>query len=232
MMWLNQFVSSSGYCSRRQADRLIKEKKVIINGKTALYGAKYHSGDIVEIDGNKIEMKKERVYLILNKPRGITCTAAAHIKGNIIDFVDYPERIFPIGRLDKETEGLILLTNDGGIVNDLLKSESQVEKDYLVTVNRAVTEDFLRKLATGVRIYNPREKDYTMTKPCKVIKQTDYQFKITLTQGLNRQIRRMCRRFQYTVTELERIRLKDITLGSLKRGEWRYLTEEEVAGLL
>lgn len=231
MIRLNQFISSSGYCSRRKADRLIKEGKVTVNGALVKQKSMIHDDDRVEIDGEVIKVKENDIYIMLNKPPGIICTSASHIAENIIDFVNYPERIFPVGRLDRQSEGLILLTDDGSIVNQLLREENNEEKDYIVTVNRGITSLFIDCLANGVDIYNPRKKDYTTTKPCKVVQLDDHNFKITLSQGLNRQIRRMCRRFQYTVTKLKRVRIKHMTLGELPVGEWRYLSEEEIKDL-
>lgn len=230
-MRLNQFISSSGFCSRRQADVLIKEQKVTVNGEMVALGHVIREGDRVEIDGQLIQAKKNDIYIMLNKPPGVTCTAASHIEGNIIEFINYPERIFPVGRLDKQSEGLILLTDDGSIVNELLREENNEEKDYVVTVNKPLTESFILDMSAGVEIYNPRKKDYVWTKPCEVIQLDDFRFKITLSQGLNRQIRRMCRRFQYTVTKLQRVRLKNIYLGQLELGQWRYLSDEEVNSL-
>lgn len=230
-MRLNQYISSAGFCSRRRAEQFIKQGQVTINGEIALLREDVAAGDVVKVAGELILAKENKIYLIFNKPPGITCTAASHIEGNIINYINYPERIFPVGRLDKQSEGLILLTNDGSIVNDLLKVENNQEKDYLVTVNREITEEFIRKMASGVNIYNPRKKDYQLTKQCNVSKISTYQFKITLSQGLNRQIRRMCRRFQYTVTKLQRVRIKNISLNQLEVGEWRHLTTDEIAGL-
>lgn len=228
MIRLNQFISSSGFCSRRHADRLIKEERVTVNGGPVKLGEMIRNDDQVEVDGKIIKAKENDIYIMLNKPPGITCTAAKHIEGNIIDFINYPERIFPVGRLDKQSEGLILLTDDGSIVNDLLREENNEEKDYIVTVDREITPIFIEQMSGGVDIYNPRKKDYTTTKQCKVIQIDNHRFKITLSQGLNRQIRRMCRRYQYTVTKLQRVRMKHMTLGELKVGEWRYLSEEEI----
>ena len=230
-MRLNQYISSSGFCSRRQAERYITAEKVLVNGKIAPHVYFVEEEDQVEVDGHTIAHTSEDIYVMLNKPSGVTCTASPAIEGNIIDFVSYPERIFPVGRLDKETEGLILLTNDGSIVNELMKEEHHQEKEYVVTVDNKITDTFIEELSNGVDIYNPRTKNYTTTTPCPVIQLDDFTFRITLSQGLNRQIRRMCRRFQYTVTHLQRVRIKHIKLGSLERGHWRYLTEEEIAGL-
>ncbi|WP_303969587.1 pseudouridine synthase [Sporosarcina ureae] len=230
-MRLNQYISSSGFCSRRQAERYITAEKVLVNGKMASHAYLVEANDQVEVDGHLIAHTSEDVYIMLNKPSGITCTASPAIAGNIIDFISYPERIFPVGRLDKETEGLILLTNDGSIVNTLMKEENQQEKEYVVTVDKIITGTFIEDLSNGVDIYNPRIKGYTTTNACPVTQINDYTFRMTLSQGLNRQIRRMCRRFQYTVTHLQRVRIKHIELGSLESGHWRYLTEEEIAGL-
>jgi 23S rRNA pseudouridine2604 synthase len=230
-MRLNKFISSSGLCSRRKVDVLIKEGKVTVNDEKISLGHVMSEGDRVEVDGQLIKAKENDIYLMLNKPTGVTCTAASRIEGNIIDFVNYPERIFPVGRLDKQSEGLILLTNDGSIVNELLLEENNNEKDYMVTIDKKITAAFIEEMASGVEIYNPRKKGNVLTKPCKVIKIDDNCFKITLSQGLNRQIRRMCRRFQINVTRLQRVRIKELPLGALALGQWRQLTEEEVAGL-
>lgn len=227
-MRLNNFISSTGICSRREADELIKQKKVKINGEIAALGYIVDSKDKVEVNGNLLKKKKNDVYIALNKPVGITCTTERHIKGNIIDFVNHPERIFPIGRLDKDSEGLILLTNDGSIVNEILRKENNHEKDYIVTVNKPITPDFIKCISKGVKIYNPVKKQYTVTNNCKVIKVNTNTFKITLSQGLNRQIRRMCSHLDYKVVKLQRIRIINITLKGLGIGKWRNLTSEEV----
>lgn len=230
-MRLNQYISSSGFCSRRQAERYITAEKVLVNGEIAPHVYFVQDNDEVEVDGIKIMHDIPSVYMMLNKPAGIICTAAPDIANNIIDFLSYPERIFPVGRLDKETEGLILLTNDGSIVNELMKEEYNHEKEYVVTVHKKITELFLLNLENGVDIYNPRKKTYTRTNPCKVVQLDDYTFRMTLSQGLNRQIRRMCRRYQYTVTHLKRIRIKHIALDTLAIGKWRYLSQEEIGNL-
>ncbi|MBE6065593.1 pseudouridine synthase [Clostridium cochlearium] len=227
-MRLNNFISSTGICSRREADELIKQKKVKVNGEIAPLGYIVDPKDKVEVNGKLLERKKNDVYIALNKPVGITCTTERHIKGNIIDFINYPERIFPIGRLDKPSEGLILLTNDGSIVNEILREENNHEKDYIVTVNKPITPSFINGMSKGVKIYNPVKKQYTVTNKCKVIKINPTTFKITLSQGLNRQIRRMCSRFGYNVIKLKRVRVSNITLKGLPVGKWRYLTDEEV----
>lgn len=227
-MRLNNFISSTGICSRREADELIKQKKVKVNGEIAPLGYIIEPKDKVEVNGKLLERKKNDVYIALNKPVGITCTTERHIKGNIIDFINYPERIFPIGRLDKPSEGLILLTNDGNIVNEILREENNHEKDYIVTVNKPITPSFINGMSKGVKIYNPVKKQYTVTNKCKVIKINPTTFKITLSQGLNRQIRRMCARFGYNVVKLKRVRISNITLKGLPVGKWRYLTDNEV----
>lgn len=227
-MRLNNFISSTGICSRREADELIKQKKVKVNGEIAPLGYIVDSKDKVEVNGKLLKEKKNNVYIALNKPVGITCTTERHIKGNIIDFVNHPERIFPIGRLDKDSEGLILLTNDGSIVNEILREENNHEKDYIVTVNNPITPAFINDMSKGVKIYNPVKKQYTVTNNCKMIKINANTFKITLSQGLNRQIRRMCSRLGYSVIKLQRIRIINITLKGLGVGKWRNLTSEEV----
>lgn len=231
-MRLNKYISESGLCSRREADDLIDQQRVTLNGEIASKGAKWLEGMTVCVDGDEIKQrvtisnKRKHVYIALNKPVGITCTTDQAVKGNIIDFVDHRERIFPIGRLDKDSEGLILLTSNGDIVNQILRSENNHEKEYLVGVNKAVSDDFLRRMARGVRIHNQ------LTKPCKVSRLAKYGFRITLTQGLNRQIRLMCEALGYKVTQLCRVRIINVQLGKLKQGGWRNLTEQELAGLL
>ncbi|CAM3287774.1 23S rRNA pseudouridine(2604) synthase RluF [Brevibacillus invocatus] len=224
-MRINKFISETGICSRREADRWIESKRVTINGVVAELGSAVVVGDDVRVDGKPIGSKKEAVYIALNKPVGITCTTELHVKGNIVEFVNHPERIFPIGRLDKDSQGLILLTNDGDIVNKILRAENNHEKEYIVTVDKPITPQFLQGMAGGVRILG------TMTNPCTVRKISDRVFQIVLTQGLNRQIRRMCSTFGYQVRKLERIRIMNITLGSLKIGHWRNLTAKELSEL-
>ncbi|WP_188067145.1 23S rRNA pseudouridine(2604) synthase RluF [Brevibacillus brevis] len=224
-MRINKFISETGICSRREADKLIESKRVTINGQIAELGSTVASGDDVRIDGQPLGVKKKDVYIALNKPVGITCTTELHVKGNIIDFVNHPERIFPIGRLDKDSQGLILLTNDGDIVNKILRAENNHDKEYIVTVDKPITANFLHGMANGVRILG------TTTKPCKVTKVSDRVFNIVLTQGLNRQIRRMCQAFGYQVRKLERIRIMNIALGNLKLGQWRNLTAKELTDL-
>ena len=230
-MRLNKFISSTGICSRREADELIKQNKVRVNGEIATLGYIVDKKDKVEVNGKLLKQKKNDVYIVLNKPVGITCTTERHIEGNIIDFVNYPERIFPIGRLDKDSEGLILLTNDGDIVNEILREENNHDKEYIVTVNKKITPSFINGMSKGVKIYNPVKNQYTVTKKCKVFKINDKTFKIVLSQGLNRQIRRMCQKLGYRVVKLQRIRIMNITLKGLPLGKWRYLTEEELKAI-
>lgn len=230
-MRLNKFISSTGMCSRRQADELIREKRVTINGQIATVGQSVNIDDKVCVDRKLLKQKKNDVYIILNKPRGITCTTERHIGGNIIDFVNHSERIFPVGRLDKDSEGLILLTNDGDIVNKILREENNKKKEYIVTVNKPITQSFIKGMANGVKIYNPVRNEYTITKKCELVKIKDNTFKITLSQGLNRQIRRMCSHFGYNVIKLKRVKIMDLTLGNLKIGEWRNLSSEEIENI-
>ncbi|MBI3187759.1 MAG: 23S rRNA pseudouridine(2604) synthase RluF [Gammaproteobacteria bacterium] len=226
-MRLNKFISETGMCSRRAADELISSGRVTINGKRAELGTPVNDGDEVRVDKRIISARQQKhVYLCLNKPVGITCTTERHIKGNIIDFINHPQRIFPIGRLDKDSDGLIMLTSNGDIVNEILRSENNHEKEYIVTVNKPVTDEFLTGMANGVRILE------TKTKPCKVTRVNKNTFRIILTQGLNRQIRRMCEVFGYDVNRLQRVRIINIKLGGLKIGQWRDLTEQELHKLL
>jgi 23S rRNA pseudouridine2604 synthase len=225
-MRLNKYISETGVCSRREADSWIEAGRVTVNGQIAQLGTKVQPGDTVCVDGKPVGAAKKHVYIALNKPPGITCTTERHVEGNIVDFVGHRERIFPIGRLDKDSEGLILLTNNGDIVNEILREENEHEKEYIVTVDRPVTEIFLNGMASGVRILG------TVTKPCKVSRLDRCTFKIILTQGLNRQIRRMCSFFGYKVVKLQRVRVINITLGGLKLGQWRELKPEEVRGLV
>lgn len=229
-MRLNSYISSSGICSRREADKLIEAGKVTVNGKKASIGEQVEEGDSVKVNGKLIVDKKKpkRIYIALNKPSGVTCTTEKHVAGNIVDYINHRERIFPIGRLDKESEGLILLTNDGTIVNEILRAENNHEKEYAVTVDRPLTEGFLKAMASGVTIFNPVKKKHEKTKPCKVKRVNDYSFKIVLSQGLNRQIRRMCQVHKYEVVKLKRIRIDRLKLGDLPPGKWRYLNNTEV----
>ena len=231
-MRINNFISSTGLCSRREADKLVLEQRVKVNGVFATMGQQVDESDVVEVNGQLLEAQKKRVYLVLNKPRGITCTTERHIAGNIIDYINYKERIFPIGRLDKDSEGLILLTSDGDIVNKILRSENAHEKDYVVVVDKPLTEEFMEAMAQGVRIYNPVRNEYTVTKKTSVHKINQTTFQMTLTQGLNRQIRRMCSQLGYGVVSLKRVRIMHLKLNNLPTGKWRHLSQDEVKELL
>ncbi|WP_019911345.1 pseudouridine synthase [Paenibacillus sp. HW567] len=226
-MRINKYISETGLYPRRETDRMISAGRITINGRVCEKGDNVEPEDIVAVDGAPITIaEREPVYLVLNKPIGITCTSARQVEGNIIDFVGYPSRIFAVGRLDKPSEGLILLTNDGGIVNQMMRSENGHEKEYVVTVDKPVTEDFLEKMAGGVEILGTR------TKLCVTYKISKTQFGIILTQGLNLQIRRMCKELGYRVLRLERIRIMNITLNGLERGQWRHLGNDELSELL
>ncbi|MBF0478937.1 MAG: pseudouridine synthase [Candidatus Omnitrophica bacterium] len=227
-MRINVFISSTGYCSRREADRLISSGEVLLNGAKALLGTNIGENDIVTIDGKRIEKKPETVYLAFNKPRGVESTTEHSNPDNIIDFIGYPERVFPIGRLDKNSSGLILLTNDGTIVNKILRSEFEHEKEYLVDVDKPVTESFIKAMSAGVRIFNPVRQSWIKTKPCQVKMLSPHSFSIVLTQGINLQIRRMTHELGYRVLKLKRIRIMHIKLQGLLSGKWRTLTESEV----
>ena len=224
-MRINKFISETGVCSRREADAWIEAGRVAINGERAALGSKVEVGDHVTVDGEPVGPRKSVVYIALHKPVGITCTTERALPDNIIDYIDYPERIFPIGRLDKNSEGLILLTNDGDVVNEILRAEHAHEKEYIVTVDRPVTPEFLEQMQQGVELLETR------TRPCLANRVAKHVFRIVLTQGLNRQIRRMCEALGYRVMRLRRIRIMHITLDDLEVGEWRDLTEEELREL-
>ena len=221
MMRLNKFISESGKASRRGADKLIEEGRVKINGRKAKIGDQVKPGDEVMVNGQRLRLARNNVYIALNKPVGITCTTEKNVKGNIIDLVNHPLRIFNIGRLDKDSDGLILLTNDGDIVNEILRAENNHEKEYIVSVDKPITPEFIEKMSKGVRILG------TKTLPCYVEQLSKYEFKIILTQGLNRQIRRMCEALGYEVYRLQRVRIMNIHLGNLPIGQWRDLTKKE-----
>ena len=225
-MRLNKFLGETGLCSRREADAWIEAGRVQVNGVTAVLGTQVSEDDEVRVDGKPLARRPNRVYLALNKPVGIECTTDRDVPGNIVDFVGHRERIFPIGRLDKDSEGLILLTNDGDIVNRVLRAEHEHEKEYVVSVDRPLTQEFLDGLASGVPILD------TVTNPCRVRQVGRNTFRIVLTQGLNRQIRRMCEHYDYTVRRLQRVRIMHIHLGDLGLGRWRELTPTEVQPLL
>ncbi len=225
-MRLNKFISESGLCSRREADAWIEAGRVTVNGKPGALGTKVGEGDTVLVDGRELPQRRRDIYLALNKPAGITCTTERDVAGNIVDFIGHRERIFPIGRLDKDSEGLILLTNNGDIVNEILRVEHGHEKEYLVTVERPVTPTFLSMMAAGVRIGGEK------TEPCVVTRVGSAAFRIVLKQGLNRQIRRMCSALGFRVQALKRVRIMHIGLGTLATGAWRDLTEAEIRPLL
>lgn len=219
---LNKYISDTGFCSRREADKLIEQGRVKVNGKLPELGTKVLEGDVVLIDDKPLNKVEKTVYMAFNKPAGIICTTERHIKGNIIDYIKHPMRIFPIGRLDRPSEGLIFLTNDGNIVNKILRAGNQHEKEYIVTVNRTIDRDFVQRMSNGLPILD------TITKKCKVEKLGEREFRIILTQGLNRQIRRMCTYLGFEVRTLKRVRIMNITLSGLASGQWRYLGEEEM----
>ena len=222
---LNKFISETGLCSRREADKLVEQGRVTIDGVKATIGMKVYKGQDVRVNGKSINKEEEQVYIALNKPVGITCTTEKKIKGNIVDFVGHDKRIFHIGRLDKDSEGLILLTNDGDIVNKILRSGNNHEKEYIVTVDKAINDEFIRRMGNGVRILG------TVTKKCFVKKEGPRTFRIILTEGMNRQIRRMCSALGFEVVKLKRIRIMNISLGTLKIGQWRDLTVKELKEL-
>ena len=219
---LNKFISSTGICSRREAERFITEGRVTINGKPTQLGNRVNEGDVVKIDGKPLKAKPKTIYIALNKPVGIVCTTDSKERKNIVKFVGHPQRLFPIGRLDKPSEGLIFLTNDGDIVNKILRAGNNHEKEYIVTVNKPINERFIKRMSNGIPILG------TVTKKCKVERVNDNVFKITLVQGLNRQIRRMCEYLGYEVKKLKRTRIMNVTLGNLKVGEWRELSSKEM----
>ena len=223
---INKYLSEIGYCSRRQADKLIEQGRIMINSKEAVMGYKVQKDDVIHVDGEKIKQKKsKRIFIALNKPKGVVCTTNAGVEeNNIIDFIKFRERIFPIGRLDKTTTGLILLTNDGDTANKILKTAYNNEKEYLVRVNRPISEDVLKKMSEGVAIVGKK------TRKCKVEKLKSTEFKIILTQGLNRQIRRMCEYFDFRVVSLKRVRIMNIKLD-VKEGKYRLLNDKEISEL-
>lgn len=232
-MRLNKHISDTGFCSRREADRLVAEGRVTVNGLRARIGAEVGEGDEVRIDGEVLRARtaakgqRRHVYIALNKPVGITCTTESSVKGNIVDFVGHEQRIFPVGRLDKDSEGLILLTSNGDIVNEILRAENKLEKEYLVEINHTVTDEFLRGMARGgIPMHGQR------TLPCRTSKLGAVGFRITLVQGLNRQIRLMAAHFGHRVKHLLRVRIGNVKLGHLKPGQWRNLTDAELRGLL
>ncbi|KEI07183.1 pseudouridine synthase [Clostridium botulinum] len=223
-MRINKLLSNYGICSRKEANRIIEENRIIVNGEVCIPGQWVEEYDEILMD-NELIKKKEKIYIALNKPVGIICTAAREVKDNIIDFLNYPEYIFPVGRLDKDSEGLILMTNDGELSNKILESENKHEKEYIVTVDKPFDDSFIKGMSEGVQLNGPK------TRPCIVTRINNDTFRIILTQGLNRQIRRMTRAFGYTVTKLERIRILNIKINGIDNGKWRYLTDQEINNL-
>lgn len=219
---LNKAISDTGYCSRREADKIIEQGRVTINGRKGVLGDRVGAADVVRIDGKQINSPQATVYIAFNKPRGVTSTTELHIKDNIISYINYPQRIFPIGRLDKDSEGLIFLTSDGNIVNKILRAGNNHQKEYIVTVDKPITDTFIKKMGNGVPILD------TVTAKCFIEQINTNAFRIILTQGLNRQIRRMCDHLGYEVTKLKRTRIMNIKLDGIKLGEWRYFTETEL----
>jgi 23S rRNA pseudouridine2604 synthase len=222
---LNKAISDSGYCSRRKADELIERGVVTLNDQPVQLGDRVMPGDVIKINGKVIGAPKNDVYLMLNKPVGITCTTDQRVKGNVVDFINFPERIFHVGRLDKPSEGLLLMTNDGDIVNKILRAGNRHEKEYIVRVDRPINPDFVQRMSRGIPILE------TVTKPCTVERLSRFVFRIVLVQGLNRQIRRMCEYLNYEVISLKRVRIMNLTMGDLPNGQWRHLTAEEIQGL-
>lgn len=223
---LNKFLSEAGVCSRREADRWTQEGLIVVDGEIATIGMKVSPHAKIEINGEPIQVEEEKVLLVFHKPAGVVCTAEKREKNNVIDYLKYPKRIFPIGRLDKDSTGLLLMTNDGDLVNKIMRAGNYHEKEYIVTVNRPITYSFIKKMASGVEILD------TITRKCKVEKTGEKQFRIILTQGLNRQIRRMCEALGYRVTALKRVRIMNIQLGDLQEGAYRFLTIEEEKELM
>ena len=222
---LNKFISETGFCSRREADKLIDGGKVTVNGIIPEMGTQVSEADYIEINGKPLKNKENLIYIAFNKPVGITCTTEHKVNGNIIDFINFPKRIFPIGRLDKPSQGLIFLTNDGDIVNKILRSGNNHEKEYVVTVDKPISTDFVKRMSSGIPILE------TITKRCFVKKESKYVFTIILTEGLNRQIRRMCEYLGYSVVKLERIRIMNVSIDNLPIGKWRYLTQNELSDI-
>lgn len=225
---LNKFIADAGYSSRRGADKLIDAGVVTINNLVPEMGTQVFPNDEVRVHGNLISHNNKLVYLLINKPTGITSTTDTNISGNIVDFIDFHEAIFPIGRLDKDSTGLLIMTNDGDLVNKILRSEYEHEKEYEVRLSEKIDDDFIKAMASGVKIYNLVANAYQVTDPCTVTKVNDYTFRIILKQGLNRQIRRMTQALGYDVHNLERIRIMDVKIGNLAKGQYRYLTNDEL----
>ena len=225
---LNKYIGDSGFCSRRDADVFIAAGKVTIDGVKAVIGTKVYAGQVVKIDKKVITPSCKKVYILLNKPTGIICTNDLNTKNNIRVYINYPDLIYPIGRLDKDSSGIILLTNDGDIVNKILRAENAHEKEYIVTLNKDISDEFVNKMKNGVLIYNQVAQKDQITSKCHIEKTDNRTFRIILKQGLNRQIRRMCEVLGYNVLSLKRIRIMNIRVGNLNQGEWRFLTDKEL----
>ncbi len=219
---LNKAISDTGFCSRREADKIIEQGRVTINDRKGVLGDRVTKDDIIKVDNKQLNEPQKTIYIAFNKPKGITCTTERHIEKNIIDYINHPQRIFPIGRLDKDSEGLIFLTSDGNIVNKILRAGNNHEKEYIVTVNKPITNDFITKMGNGIPILD------TVTSKCVVKHESKYVFRIILTQGLNRQIRRMCDYLEYEVVKLKRIRIMNIGLDNIQVGQWRDFTKSEL----
>lgn len=229
-MRINKYIASSGFCSRRKAEEYIQNNQVTINGKIAQLHSLVEEHDQIEINGHLIQPKSKSIVLLFNKPLGITCTTQHDVVDNIIDFIHYPERIFPIGRLDKDSTGLILLTNEGDLVNQCLRAENKHEKEYIVEVDKKITPEFIKKMSSGVKIYNPVNNSYVITLPCTCQPINSHKFSIILTQGYNRQIRRMCSKLNYHVISLKRVRFMNLHLD-VAEGQYRLLNENEIRKL-
>lgn len=223
-MRINKLMSNAGICSRKDVNKLVEDDRIMVNGKPCFLGQWVEWDDVILFDGKPVKMK-DRKYILFNKPVGITCTSDSNVSDNIINYINYPDYIFPVGRLDKESEGLMLLTNDGDLSNNVLEAEYEHEKEYIVTVDKKFEVEFLVKLSQGVEIFG------VMTRPCKVKKIDDISFNIILSQGLNRQIRKMCKKFGYNVVKLKRVRIVNLLLEDLPIGKWRYLTPKELKEL-
>lgn len=230
-MRINQYLSAAGHCSRRQADRLIQEGKVKINGRRAVLGQSVKETDTVMVERQRIRLPQKKYYIAFHKPAGVVSTSDPKVKNNIIDYIGFHERIFTIGRLDKDSEGLILLTSDGDVVNRVLRAEKEHQKEYHVTVDRMISDKDIKTLQAGVTIFNPVQKKHVKVAAKIIERQGDRSFRIVLTQGLNRQIRRMCEALGYQVTTLKRVRIMHVHLGKLKAGSYRHLSKEEMKGL-
>lgn len=229
---LNKYLSDAGVCSRREADRLIEKGKVTVDGSVAVMGGKVSDNACICVNGKKISPEEKLILIALNKPVGIECTTSKTVKNNIVDFIGYKKRIFPIGRLDKNSEGLILLTNKGELSDKIMRGSNHHEKEYIVTVNKPITDDFMLKMSNGIHIFDEEHHLDVVTRKCKVKRIDNNTFSIILTQGINRQIRRMCKACGYTVTRLKRVRIMNIELGNLRIGKYREVANDEISELM